>query len=462
MATLEFSPANIDTFAASLSGRVIRPDDTEYDAARRVWNGMVDRYPSLVVRPRTNDDVARTIQLAREHRLDLAVRGGGHNVAGSGTCDTGVVIDLVDMNDVSVDPVRRTIRVGGGCTWAQVDAQAGTFGLATPGGVISSTGVGGLTLGGGFGWLSRMYGYSCDNLLEVELVTAGGSTVTASEDDNAELFWALRGGGGNFGVATSFTFRGRPVDLVLGGPMFFSADRCAEVLSAYAAWAPRLPDEMTTMVTFLTAPPEPFVPAALQGQSAIAILLCHAGDPSEGEALVNQLRSACLPDADVVGPVPYPVLQGMLDKGAPHGIRSYWKSGYLAQLTEPVQGLLVSAARCSPSPFSQIHVQQLGGALAASSNGAVGHRDAAYVVNILGNGTDPRGDGAHVSWVRDTWAQLEPHTTGAYLNFLDADDTTRLRSAFDHEAWPRLLAAKNAWDPHNVFHVNHNIPVGEN
>src|SRR5680860_84071 len=322
MATIDPSPVDVDTFSASISGRVIRPDDAEYDAARRVWNGMVDRYPSLVVRPRTNEDVARAIQLAREHRLDLAVRGGGHNVAGSGTCDTGVVLDLLDMNDVSVDRERRTIRVGGGCTWAQVDAEAGTFGLATPGGLISSTGVGGLTLGGRLGWQSRMYGYSCDNLLEVELVTADGRTVKASEDENAELFWALRGGGGNFGVVTSLTFRGRPVDMVLGGPMFFSADRSAEVLGAYAAWAPSLPDEMTTMVALLNAPTEPFVPSALQGQSAVAILLCHAGDPAQGEDLVNQLRNACRPDADVVGPVPYPVLQGMLDKGAPHGIGS--------------------------------------------------------------------------------------------------------------------------------------------
>ncbi len=459
MATIDLSPVDVDAFSASISGRVIRPDDAEYDAARRVWNGMVDRFPSLVVRPRTNEDVARTIRLAREHRLDLAVRGGGHNVAGSGTCDTGVVIDLVDMHDVSVDRERRTIRVGGGCTWARVDAEAGAFGLATPGGLISSTGVGGLTLGGGFGWLSRLYGYSCDNLLEVELVTADGRVVKASKDENAELFWALRGGGGNFGVATSFTFLGQPVETVLGGPMFFSADRCAEVLDAYAAWSSTLPDEMTTMIAFLTAPSEPFVPTALQGQSAVAILLCHAGDPSQGEDLVNQLRSACRPDADVVGPVPYPVLQGMLDKGAPHGIRSYWKSGYLAQLAQPVLDLLVAAAGRSPSPLSQIHVQQLGGALAAGSDGAVGHRDAAYVVNILGNGMDPRGDDANVGWVRDTWAGLEPHTTGAYLNFLDADDTPRVRSAFDHGAWARLLAAKNTWDPHNVFHVNHNIPV---
>ncbi len=283
----------------------------------------------------------------------------------------------------------------------------------------------------------------------------------ASERENAELFWALRGGGGNFGVATSFTFRGRPVDAVLGGPMFFSAERRAEVLGAYASWASCLPDEMSTMVAFLTAPPEPFVPVALRGQRAVAVVLCHTGDAVEGEDLVDKLRDACPPEADAVGRFPYPVLQGMLDKGAPHGIRSYWKSGYLPELTRTVCELLGSAGGRAPSSLSQIHVQQLGGALATGSDGAVGHRDAAYVVNILGNNTDPRDDEAVVGWVRHTWAELAPHTTGAYLNFLDGDDTTRIRSAFERETWPRLIAVKNAWDPHNVFHVNHNIPVHE-
>lgn len=459
MTTLQLSSSKVDTFAASFSGRIIGPDDTEYAAARRVWNGTIDRYPSLVVRPITNHDVAHAIALAREHGLDVAVRGGGHNVAGSGTCDTGIVIDLVDMNEVSIDRGSSTIRAGGGCTWAHVDAAAGAVGLATPGGLISSTGVGGLTLGGGIGWLSRKHGYSSDNLLEVEVVTANGRTVTASANENSELFWALRGGGGNFGVATSFAFRGHPVGTVLGGPMFFHADRSGEVLDAYAAWASAVPDDMSTMVAFLTAPAEPFVPEDLHGHLAVGVLLCHAGDPAQGKALVDRLRVACPPDADVVGPIPYPALQGMLDKGAPHGIRSYWKSGYLADLTPQIRELLVSAASRSPSPQSQIHVQQLGGALATGSAGAVGHREAGFIVNILGNGTDPRGDRANIAWVRETWAQLEPHTTGAYLNFLDEDDTARVRSAFESDTWARLLATKQTWDPDNTFHINHNIAV---
>jgi FAD/FMN-containing dehydrogenase len=460
MTTAELSPSEFHAFAAALTGRVIRPDDPEYDAARRVWNGSVDRYPSLVVRPRSNDDVARSILAARAHGLDIAVRGGGHNVAGSGTCDTGLVLDLVDMDDVSVDPDLGTVRAGGGCRWAQVDAAAGVFGLATPGGQISSTGVGGLTLGGGIGWLSRKHGYSCDNLLEVELVVADGRTVRASEEENGDLFWALRGGGGNFGVATSFTFRGRPVATVLGGPMFFDTDRSSEVLAAYAAWAPTLPDEMSSMLAFLTAPPEPFVPPTLRGRPAMAILVCHAGGLAEGVALLDRLRDRCPPDVDVVGPLPYPALQGMLDKGAPHGIRSYWKSGYLSKLGPGVQEALLGVGDM-PTPQCQVHVQQLGGAVAAGSSGAVGHRDAAYVVNILGNGTSPDDEPAVADWVRATWARLEPLTAGAYLNFLDGDDATRVRSAFAPEAWDRLVAVKTAWDPDNVFHINHNIPPSQ-
>jgi FAD/FMN-containing dehydrogenase len=458
MTTTEVQPHDVAAFAATLSGTVIRPDDEGYAAARRVWNGSIDRYPSLIVRPRTSEDVALTIALAREHRLPLAVRGGGHNVAGSGTCDTGVVLDLVEMNDVVVDSGLGTIRAGGGCTWAQVDSAAAASGLATPGGLISSTGVAGLTLGGGIGWLSRQHGYTCDNLLEVELVTADGAIEHVSAEVHADLFWALRGGGGNFGVVTAFTFRGHPVSTVLGGPMLFRADRAAVVLEAYASWAPTVPDEMATMVAFVTAPPAPFVPDDLQGRPALAVLLCHAGDLDQGRAVVDTLRQACPPDADANGPMPYPVLQQLQDAGAPHGIRSYWKSGYLAALTADVRELLADAASAAPTPQSQIHVQQLGAAMARGTEGAVGHRDAAYVVNILGNTMDPREEEAATSWVRETWQRLQPHCSGAYVNFLDGDDGARVESAFSPEAWRRLQVVKRQWDPDNVFRLNHNIP----
>ena len=458
MTTSWVQPYDVTAFADTLSGSVIRPDDGEYAAARRVWNGSIDRYPSLIVRPRTPEDVALTIALARQHGLPLAVRGGGHNVAGSGTCDTGVVLDLVEMNAVVVDSDLSTIRAGGGSTWAQVDSAAATFGLATPGGLISSTGVAGLTLGGGIGWLSRKHGYSSDNLLEVELVTADGAIERVSADRHPELFWALRGGGGNFGVVTAFTFRGHPVGNVLGGPMLFRADRAAEALDTYTAWASTVPDDMTTMVAFVTAPPAPFVPVDLQGRPALAVLLCHAGDLDAGRAVVDRLRQACVPDADVNGPMPYPVLQQLQDAGAPHGIRSYWKSGYLPALTAEVRGILTGAASSAPTPMSQIHVQQLGGAMARGLDGAVGHRDAAYVVNILGNTMDPCEDEATTSWVRETWLRLESHCAGAYVNFLDGDDGARLTSAFSAKAWRRLQDVKRQWDSDNVFRLNHNIP----
>ena len=459
MATLELDPSDIEAWGAALSGTLIRPDDAGYPEARRVWNGAIDRYPALVVRPRTLDDVALTIRLAREHRLPLAVRGGGHNVAGSGTCDNGVVLDLAEMNDVTVDPVAETIRAGGGCTWARFDAAAAVHGLATPGGLISSTGVGGLTLGGGIGWLSRRHGYTSDNLLEVELVTADGRVEHASADHHPELFWALRGGGGNFGVVTGFTFRAHRVGLVRGGPLLFRGDRAAEVLAAYAAWAPTVPEDMATMVALLTAPPAPFVPDDLRGRPALAVLHCHAGDPDAGIAAVDRLCRACPPDVDATGSFPYPVLQSMQDGGAPHGIRSYWKSGYLPALTDDIADLLAEAARRSPTPFSQIHVQQLGGAISRGTAGAIGHRDAAYVVNLLGNSMDPGADEVTTGWVRETWQRLRPHTVGAYLNFLDGDDTTRIETAFAPGAWARLVDVKAQWDPDNVFRVNHNIPV---
>ena len=458
MTASEVLAHDVAAFATTLSGTVVRPDDAEYTTARRVWNGAIDRYPSLIVRPRTQQDVAQTIAWVRQHGLLLAVRGGGHNVAGTGTCDTGVVLDLVEMNDVTVDTDLNTIRAGGGCTWAQVDSAASAFGLASPGGLISSTGVAGLTLGGGFGWLSRKHGYSSDNLLEVELVTADGATERVGTDRHPELFWALRGGGGNFGVVTAFTFRGHPVGTVLGGPLLFRAERAAHVLDAYADWAPTVPDEMTTMVAFVTAPPAPFVPDDLRGRPVLAVLLCHAGDLDSGRAVVDELRQTCGPDADANGPMPYPVLQQLQDAGAPHGIRSYWKSGYLAEFTAEIRDLLAEAAHGAPTTLSQIHVQQLGGAMSRGTDGAVGHRDAAYVVNILGNTMDPREDETTTSWVRETFEQLQPHCTGAYVNFLDADDAARVSSAYSSAAWLRLQDVKRQWDPDNLFRLNHNIP----
>jgi FAD/FMN-containing dehydrogenase len=454
---LELPEPDLASFAARFTGRVIRPDDADYPAARSVWNGMIDRYPALIVRPTNPDEVAAAIRLAREHDLPVAVRGGGHNVAGLGVCDTGVLIDLTDLAAVQVDPTARTIQAGGGCTWGALDAAAAAHGLATPGGLISTTGVGGLTLGGGIGWLARRYGYSSDNLLQVEVVTADGTTVIADQDRHPDLFWAIRGGGGNFGVVTSFTFAAHPVSTVLGGLVLYRGDRAGEVLAEYDRWAADLPDEMTTLAAVNTAPPAPFVPAELQFKPAVAVAVCHVGDPGEGAALVERFRRVCPPDADAVGPMPYPVLQSMLDASAPHGQRNYWKSGYLNTLELGLREAVIDAAARMVSPFDQIHLNQLGGAVRSHTGGAVGHRDAGYVVNVIGACTDPADDDANIAWARDSWAGIEPFTTGGYLNFLAGDDAGRVKSAYDPTTWTRLQQVKHDWDPGNVFHINHNI-----
>jgi len=462
MTRLALPESDLASFVARFTGTVIGPDDAGYPAARAVWNGMIDRYPALIVRPRTTGEVAAAVLLAADHDLPVAVRGGGHNVAGLGVCDTGVVIDLADMATVQVDADTSTIRAGGGCTWGRLDAAAAEHGLATPGGLISSTGVAGLTLGGGIGWLARKYGYSCDNLIAVELVTADGSTVVAAEDQHPDLFWAVRGGGGNFGVVTSLTFRGHPVSTVLGGLLLYRGDRAGEVLAEYRRWAAELPEAMTTLAALNTAPPAPFVPADLQLTPAVAVALCHVGDPSEGNALLDRFRAACPPDADAVDPMPYPVLQSMLDASAPHGQRNYWKSGYLDALQPDLQRTVIAAAARMVSPFDQIHLNQLGGAITTNTGGAVGHRDDAYVINVIGACTDPADDAANIAWVQDSWAAIEPFTTGGYLNFLAGDDgADRVRSAYPPETWTRLEHIKRDWDPHNVFHINHNIrPTG--
>ena len=291
MTDVDVSRTDLDGF----TGAVIRPQDAGYPAARRVWKGMIDRYPSMIVRPESSDDVAIAVTFARDRGLPLAIRGGGHNVAGSGVCDRGVVIDLRELRGVAVDPVARTVTGGGGCTWGEFDAAAAEHGLATTGGLISSTGVGGLTLGGGIGWLARRYGFSSDNLRRAEVVTADGRIVVADDDTNPDLFWALRGGGGNFGVVTELTFHAHPVDTVLGGILLYRSERAAEILAQYATWAAGIPDEMATLATFLTAPPEPVVPPELRGRPAFAVVLCHLGDHTQGRVALDRLRAAAPP-----------------------------------------------------------------------------------------------------------------------------------------------------------------------
>ncbi len=458
------APTTVDTstLEQDLRGTVVRPGDADYDAARAVWNGAIDRRPALVVRCAGVADVILALGFARERGLVVAVRGGGHNVAGFGTCDDGVVLDLSPLKGIRVDPEARTVRAGGGVVWGELDQEAQAFGLATTGGLVSTTGIAGFTLGGGIGWLMRAHGLACDNLLSADVVTADGRLLTASEDENADLFWGLRGGGGNFGIVISFEYRLHPVGpIVYGGALFWPLEQAAEGLDAYREWAPTLPDELTSMAAFFTAPPLPFLPVELHGTKVVAVALCLTGDPGRGDALIEPLR-ALAPAAEHVGPVPYRMLQRMFDESAPHGSKTYWKTEYLAAVEDAAVDALVSGAAAFASPLSMIHLHHVGGAVARVDDAATafGRRDAPYIVNAIAMWPDDALRDAEIATVRATSEALRALSPGgAYLNFFDADEgEARIRAAYGEEKYRRLVALKDQYDPDNVFRLNQNIP----
>jgi len=462
-ATSKVDDSHVCVLQQELRGSLIQPGDPAYDEARRVWNGMIDRYPALIVRCADVADVMTSVRFARAHQLPLAVRGGGHNVAGFGTCDAGMVIDMGPMKGVHVDPVGRTARAQAGLTWGELDHETQAFGLATTGGLVTTTGIAGFTLGGGIGWLMRKHGLASDNLLAADVVTASGDFLRASSSENPDLLWALRGGGGNFGIVTSFEYRMHQVGpTVLGGAVFHTADRAAELLRFYRDWTRTLPDELTTLFAFLIAPPEPFIPATLVGVPMVAIALCYAGSLEEGQRVVQPLVDFAPPAVNLVGPHPYTMLQGMFDASAPRGIRSYWKTAYLDDLTEPVIATLVNHAgqMSSLSPFTAVHIHHAEGAVAraSASDSAFGRRDARFILNLPAAWPDPCQDEVHVRWVRDGFDAVHPLSgKGAYVNFLAGDDAHRLREAYGAERYVRLTALKARYDPDNVFRLNQNI-----
>jgi len=436
------------------------PGDEGYDEARKVWNGMIDRRPAMIVRCQTPEDVVASVNFGRENNLLLAVRGGAHNVAGNATCDGGMVIDLSPMKHVTVDPVARTARAEAGCTWADVDQATHPFGLATTGGLVSSTGIAGFTLGGGVGWLMRKYGLTCDNLRSVDIVTADGRQVTASASENPDLLWGLRGGGGNFGVVTAFEYDLHPISTVLGGLVLHPASRATAVLRFFREFVATAPDELTCIAVFLTAPPAPFVPPELQFKPAIAIVVCYAGSPEAGEPFVQPLRTFGPPAADVIGPIPYPALQSMLDEGAPKGLQNYWKSTFLTDLSDAAIDVLVAQAAAMQSPLSAIHVHHLEGAINRVGAGATAfnHRDARFVLNIVGMWPDPSESDIHTQWVRDTHTALNPHATGGvYVNFMGDEGADRVCADYGPATYERLVALKRKYDPGNLFRLNQNI-----
>jgi FAD/FMN-containing dehydrogenase len=429
-----------------------------------VWNGMVDRSPALIVRPANSEDVALTIALAREEHVPLSVRGGGHSAAGFGTCDGGVVLDLSTMRTVRVDAPARVARVGGGSLWADVDAATQERGLAVTGGLVTHTGVGGLTLGGGMGHLMRRFGLTCDNLTGAELITADGDVVLVDETEHPDLLWALRGGGGNFGVATTFEFRLHEVGpTILSGAVIFPMTDAAAVLAFYRDWTETVTDAMTTVVALRAAPPAPFIPAEIHGEPILAVVVCWSGDRQEGERALEPLRRFNRPLVDRIAPRPYLEHQSMFDASAPHGRQNYKRNVNLAGLSDGAIEVLVEAAMRRTSPLSMTLIFQLGGAVGRLREEATAYSDrrAAFNVDINAQWTDqddPRAE-EHIQWVRDVHTALGPLSTGgAYVNFLMGDEGRRqLRSTYGDAKYQRLVELKRRYDPDNVFRLNQNI-----
>jgi FAD/FMN-containing dehydrogenase len=445
-----------------LRGELIRPGDGGYDDARSVWNGMIDRYPALIARAAGVSDVRESVAFAREHGLPITVRGGGHNVAGTAVVDDGLVIDLSGLRDVQVDPETRTVRAQAGATWGDLDRATQPHGLAVPGGVVSTTGIAGLTLSGGLSYQRRRDGMAIDNLLAAELVTADGRVVRASTTENAELLWALRGGGGNFGVVTSFEYRAHPLGPeVYAANLIYPIEQAHQVLKAWRDELAGAPDEVTAHAVLWSIPASPDVPAELHGAPAVIVGGLYAGSAGEGERALEPLRRLGDPIADQSGRVSYLDLQSSLDPAFPAGLRYYWKALYTDGLGDDLIDLLVRRAAERPSPMSMIVIRQLGGAIArvpAEATG-FGDRSAAFNVSVDATWADAAHDDANVDWTRKVWDELHGFSTGqAYLNFpgLMEEGEALMRASFGSN-YERLVDVKAEYDPANVFRQNQNI-----
>ena len=450
-----------DELAESFSGELLLPTSPGYDTARRIWNGAIDRRPACIARCTGVADVVAAVRFARERDLLVAVRSGGHGVAGHALCDDGLVIDLSPMKGIRVDPESRTARAEAGVLWGELDRETQLHGLATVGGIVTHTGIAGLTLGGGLGWLTRKHGATVDNLLSVDLVTADGDLVTASEGENAELFWGVRGGGGNFGVVTSFEYRLHPVGpIVLAGHVFHTAEDAPEVLRFYSEFADAGPDELTTIFELTVAQPLPFLPAEMHGKPIVMIGACYAGPAEEGVEVVRPLKEFGNPIADLLEPKPYLALQSMFDVFVPHGWHRYWKSVELPSLTDDAIDTLAEHASGQTSSESYCVVFQLGGMLGRPEHEtAFTQREAAYNVNVNAVWTpdDPEGE-RHIRWAREFFAAMQPHARDrVYVNFLGDEGPERIRQAYGAEAYDRLARLKRAYDESNFFRVNQNI-----
>lgn len=457
--SIEVPRAAIAALGRHLRGAVIDASHPAYETARRVWNGMIDRRPSVIVRPSGVADVLVAVRWAADLRIKMAVRGGGHSVAGLGTCDGGLLLDLSSMRGVRVDPLARTAYALPGSTWSEYDRETQAFGLASTGGLISHTGIAGLTLGGGIGWLSRAHGLACDNLRAVDLVTAAGLLLHASEEEHADLFWAMRGAGANFGVVTNLEYGLHPHGPVIAGAVFYPFAQARAALRSYREYVAGAPDELSTLVALLGAEHS----AARESgghEPMVGFVVAYTGALSGADRWLRPLRTLGTPTLDTIAEMPYVALQSMSDADAPFGLRNYWKADNLADLSEGTIDVLLDFAERIPSPMTAVNIYHLGGALARVPQEATAypHRAAPYTLNILSRWRDPAEDEAQRAWTRDFWQALRPHALGGtYVNFLGDEGQERVRAAYGDRAYERLAALKRRHDPTNLFCYNQNI-----
>jgi FAD/FMN-containing dehydrogenase len=447
--------------SAGFRGQLIQPGEPDYDTARAVFNGMIDRRPALIARCTGPADVVAGVKFARAQELLVAVRAGGHSVPGYGVCDGGIVLDVAPMKGISVDPGAGVARAQSGLLWGEFDRETQLFGLATTGGRRTSTGVTGQTLGSGSGWLERKLGLTCDNLLAAELVTADGDVVRANESENPDLLWGLRGGGGNFGVVTALDLRLHPVGpMVTGGMMVWPRARAAEVLRFWRDYVETAPDEFGSGPAFMVAPPAPFVPEHLQGRPAFGLIICCAGSPEDGDAMVKPFREFA-PDLDMVQPMPYTVAQSLIDEATPHGLHNYWKAENLAELSDAAIDTLIETAQGMTSPLSMLVLEPKGRAISrvGEADSALGGRDAAHTLYAFSMWTDPAESDTHIAWTRSLMDAMAPFTTpGISLNFTSDQSEDKAKESFGSaEKNRRLVALKDQYDPTNFFRLNQNI-----
>jgi len=453
------SGVSIDELRSRVRGQLIQPSDEAYESARRVYNAMIDKRPNLIVMCTDVADVIAAVDFARDNGMLVAIRGGGHNGGGLGVCDGGLVIDLSRMKGVRVDPMAHTARVGGGCTWGDVDHATHAFGMAVPTGIISTTGVGGLTLGGGIGHLTRKCGLTVDNLLSVDVVLADGRLVTASSDRNEDLYWAVRGGGGNYGVVTSFLFRLHPVKTVYAGPTFWPLEQADGVMKLYRQFIADAPDDINGFFAFLTVPPAPVFPQQLHGKKVCGIVWCCTGSAGEAEKLLKPVREFGKPVFDHVGTMPHPALQSFFDPIYPPGLQWYWRADFVKDLSDKAVGLHVEHGSRLPTMHSTMHLYPVNGAVhrIGKSETAFSYRDVTWAEVIVGVDPDPGNKDKIVGWTKEYWDALHPYSAGgAYVNFMMDEGQDRVQATY-RDNYQRLAIVKRKYDPTNFFRVNQNI-----